>query len=316
MIPQNRYIPVRSTKRRMTMVRGNLCRSSHEGETVQQVVLNNGVKMPLLGFGVFQMSDLEECERCVLDALETGYRLLDTAASYGNEEAVGKAIQSSGVARDELFVTTKLWLADAGYERTRAAFQRSLDRLQLDYLDLYLIHQPYGDVYGAWRAMEELYREGRIKAIGVSNFQPDRVMDFIVHHEVVPAVNQIETHPFHQQIETQQFLQENNIQIESWGPFAEGRNNIFHNEILLSIAAKHGKSVAQVILRWLTQRGVVAIPKSVRKERMAENFNIFDFELSADDMAAMATLDTKESLFFDHRDPAIVKALGTAIRNT
>ena len=283
---------------------------------MQKVVLNNGVEMPLLGFGVFQMSDLVECERCVADAIEAGYRLLDTAASYGNEEAVGRAIQKSGVARDEIFVTTKLWLADAGYERTKAAFQRSLDRLQLDYLDLYLIHQPYGDVYGAWRAMQELYREGRIKAIGVSNFHPDRIMDFIVHNEVVPAVNQIETHPFQQQIETQKFLQEHKVQIESWGPFAEGKNNIFHNDVLLSIAERHGKSVAQVILRWLTQRGVVAIPKSVRKERMAENFNVFDFELSPDNMEAIATLDTKQSLFFDHRDPAMVKWLGTAQRNT
>jgi 2,5-diketo-D-gluconate reductase A len=283
---------------------------------MQKVVLNNGVEMPLLGFGVFQMSDLVECERCVADAIEAGYRLLDTAASYGNEEAVGRAIQKSGVARDEIFVTTKLWLADAGYERTKAAFQRSLDRLQLDYLDLYLIHQPYGDVYGAWRAMQELYREGRIKAIGVSNFHPDRIMDFIVHNEVVPAVNQIETHPFQQQIETQKFLQEHKVQIESWGPFAEGKNNIFHNDVLLSIAERHGKSVAQVILRWLTQRGIVAIPKSVRKERMAENFSVFDFELSPDNMEAIATLDTKQSLFFDHRDPAMVKWLGTAQRNT
>lgn len=272
--------------------------------------------MPILGFGVFQMDDPAECEQSVVDAIETGYRLIDTAASYGNEEAVGRAIHRSGVAREEIFVTTKLWLADAGYERTKAAFQRSLDRLQLETLDLYLIHQPYGDVYGAWRAMEELYREGRIKAIGVSNFHPDRVMDFIVHHEIVPAVNQVETHPFHQQIEAQKFLQENGIQIESWGPFAEGKNDIFKNDLLSSIAKKHGKSVAQVILRWLTQRGVVAIPKSVHKERIAENFNIFDFELSAEDMQSIASLDTKESLFFDHRDPAMVKWLGTAQRDT
>lgn len=283
---------------------------------MQNVVLNNGVEMPLLGFGVFQMSDLVECERCVLDAIETGYRLLDTAASYGNEEAVGHAIQKCGVAREELFVTTKLWLSDTGYERTKAAFKRSLDRLRLDYLDLYLIHQPYGDVYGAWRAMQDLYREGRIKAIGVSNFHPDRIMDFILHNEVIPAVNQIETHPFHQQIETQKFLAENKVQIESWGPFAEGKQNIFYNDVLLSIAASHGKSVAQVILRWLMQRGVVAIPKSVRKERMAENFKIFDFELSPGNMEAIATLDTKQSVFFDHRDPNIVRMLSTAKRNT
>jgi 2,5-diketo-D-gluconate reductase A len=267
--------------------------------------------MPVLGFGVFQVADLEECERSVLDAIETGYRLLDTAASYGNEVAVGRAIRKSGVARDELFVTTKLWVQDASYEGAKAAFERSLDKLGLDFLDLYLIHQPYGDVHGAWRAIQELYREGRIKAIGVSNFHSDRVMDFLVHHEVAPAVNQIETHPFHQQIETQKFLQQNNVQIESWGPFAEGRNNLFGNEVLLSIGRKYRKSSAQVVLRWLTQRSVVAIPKSVRKERMVENLAIFDFELSAEDMSAIASLDTNQSLFFDHRDPEMVRALST-----
>ena len=283
---------------------------------MQSVVLNNGVKMPILGFGVFQIADAAECERSVRDAIEVGYRLIDTAASYGNEESVGNAIKGSGVAREELFVTTKLWIADTGYEKTKTAFRRSMDRLQLDYLDLYLIHQPYGDVYGSWRAMEELYREGVIKAIGVSNFHPDRVMDFIVHQEIVPAINQIETHPFHQQVETQKFLEENNIQIESWGPFAEGKNDIFHNGVLVSIGEKHGKSVAQVILRWLTQRGVVVIPKSVRRERMAENFDIFDFELTPEDMDAIAQLDTGESLFFDHRDPKMVKFLSEANRNT
>ena len=283
---------------------------------MKKVVLNNGVEMPVLGFGVFQIADPAECERSVRDALDVGYRLLDTAASYGNEESVGNAIRASGVRREELFVTTKLWIADTGYEKTKAAFDRSMKRLGLDYLDLYLIHQPYGDVYGAWRAMEELYRGGRVRAIGVSNFHPDRVMDFIVHHEVVPAVNQIETHPFHQQVETQKFLKENKVQIESWGPFAEGKNNIFHNEVLSSIAAKHGKTVAQVILRWLTQRDVVVIPKSVRKERMAENFQIFDFELDASDMDSIAALETGESLFFDHRDPAMVKFLSEATRNT
>jgi len=283
---------------------------------MNKVTLNNGVEMPILGFGVFQMTDLAECERSVADAIELGYRLLDTAASYGNEEAVGKAVDRSGVARKELFITTKLWIADAGYEKTKQAFDRSLNRLRLEYLDLYLIHQPYGDVYGSWRAMEELYKGGRIKAIGVSNFHPDRVMDFIVHNEVVPAVNQIETHPFHQQIDTQQFLHDNNVQIESWGPFAEGKNNIFHNSVLTAIAEKHGKSVAQVILRWLTQRSVVAIPKSVRKDRMAENLNVFDFELSANEVAEIAALDTKQSQFFDHRDPAMVKMLSTAKRNT
>src|SRR4026207_2406683 len=258
---------------------------------MQKIVLNNGVEMPILGFGVFQIEDLAECERSVRDAIDVGYRLLDTAASYGNEEAVGNAIKRSGVPRDELFVTTKLWLSDAGHEKTRRAFERSMQRLQLDTLDLYLIHQPIGDVYGAWRAMEELYREGRIRAIGVSNFQPDRIMDLIVHNEVVPAVNQIETHPFNQQIETQKFLQANKVQIESWGPFAEGKNNIFQNELLLSIAGKYRKTVAQVILRWLTQRGVVVIPKSIRKERIVENFNIFDFELSSKDMDAMISME-------------------------
>jgi 2,5-diketo-D-gluconate reductase A len=283
---------------------------------MKKVTLNNGVEMPILGFGVFQIADPAECERSVRDAIDVGYRLLDTAASYGNEDSVGNAIKQSGVAREELFVTTKLWIADTGYDKTKAAFDRSMKRLQLDYLDLYLIHQPYGDVFGSWRAMEELYRDGRIKAIGVSNFHPDRVMDFIVHNHVPPAVNQIETHPFHQQVETQKFLKENNIQIESWGPFAEGKNNIFHNEVLVSIAEKHGKSVAQVIVRWLTQRDIVVIPKSVHKERMTENFNIFDFELDVDDMKKIATLDTGESLFFDHRDPKMVKFLSEATRNT
>lgn len=267
--------------------------------------------MPILGFGVFQVTDLAECERSVLTAIETGYRLIDTAASYGNEEAVGRAIKTSGVPREDLFITTKLWIQSNGYEGTRKAFENSLKRLGLDYVDLYLMHQPFGDVYGEWRAMQELYREGKASAIGVSNFHPDRLMDLIVHHEIVPAVNQIEIHPFHQQIETQQFLQENNVQIESWGPFAEGKNNIFQNELLASIGSKYNKSIAQVILRWLTQRGVVVIPKSVHKERMAENFNSLDFELSAEDMEAIKALDMRASSFFDHRDPAMVKWLGT-----
>lgn len=285
-----------------------------KSKNMKTVTLNNGVEMPILGFGVFQVPDLQECERSVLDALQVGYRLIDTAASYGNEEAVGKAIRRSGIPREQIFITTKLWLADAGEERTKKAFERSLRRLQLDYLDLYLIHQPYGDVYGAWRAMEELYRAKRIRAIGVSNFHPDRIMDLMLHNQVKPAVNQVETHPFHQQVETQQFLQKNDVQIESWGPFAEGKNHIFQNEVLRAIGAKHRKSVAQVIVRWLTQRGVIAIPKSVRRERMAENFAVFDFELSAEDMAAVASLDTKQTAFFDHRDPEKVKWLGTAVR--
>ena len=283
---------------------------------VPAVTLNNGIEMPMLGFGVFQMHDADECERSVVDAIQSGYRLIDTAAAYGNEEAVGRAIKRGGVPRDELFVTTKLWIQDAGDGRTRQAFERSLERLGLDYLDLYLIHQPFGDLYGAWRDMEALYREGRVKAIGVSNFQPDRVMDLIVHHDVVPTVNQIEAHPFYQRTETQGFLQDNGVQMEGWAPFAEGKHDIFRNEVLVGLAQKHGKSVAQIILRWLTQRGVVAVPKSVRKERIEENFAVFDVDLSRADMQAIAALDLNESSFFDHRDPAIVKALGEARRPT
>ncbi len=277
---------------------------------MQKVKLNNGVEMPILGFGVFQMADLKECENSVLTAIETGYRLIDTAAIYLNETAVGNAIKRSGVAREELFVTTKVWVQDAGYDKTKKAFEKSLKKLQLDYLDLYLIHQPYGDVHGSWRAMEELYKEGKIKAIGLSNFHPDRVMDMIVHNEIIPAVNQIETHPFHQQIEALKFLSENGVQHQSWGPFAEGKNNLFTNELLAGIGAKYNKSIAQVVLRWLTQRGIVAIPKSVNKERIVQNFNSLDFELSTDDMDAIATLDMKATSFFDHRDPAMVKWLG------
>ena len=277
---------------------------------MEKVLLNNGVEMPILGFGVYQVTDLNECETSVLDAINTGYRLIDTAQAYGNEVAVGNAIKKSGVAREELFITTKLWVSDVSYAKAKKAFEKSLNNLGLDYLDLYLIHQPYGDVHGAWHAIEELYKDGKIRAIGISNFQPDRVMDMIVFNEVIPAVNQIETHPFNQHIETQKFLVENKVQIESWGPFAEGRNDIFKNELLASIGKKYDKSIAQVILRWLTQRGVVVIPKSVRKERIIENFNIFDFKLSGEDMEAIATLDTGKSLFFDHRDPAIVKWIG------
>lgn len=280
-------------------------------KTMQTVKLNNGVEMPILGFGVFQITDKNECEKSVLDALETGYRSLDTAAAYMNETEVGNAIRKSGVERKDLFITTKLWVHDTGYDKTKKAFEKSLNKLQLEYLDLYLIHQPFGDVHGSWRAMVELYKQRKVKAIGVSNFHPDRVMDLITFNEVVPAVNQIETHPFNQQIETQKFLAENGIQIESWGPFAEGRNNLFQNKLLLSIAAKYKKSLAQVVLRWLTQRGVVVIPKSVNKERIKENFNIFDFELSVEDISKIETLDMKTSSFFDHRDPAIIKWMGT-----
>ncbi len=271
--------------------------------------------MPILGFGVFQIPDLEEYEKSVLDAISVGYRLIDTAASYQNEIAVGNAIKNSGIAREDLFITTKLWIQSNGYEGTKRAFDKSLKELQLDYLDLYLMHQPFGDVYGSWRAMQDLYKEGRIRAIGVSNFHPDRLIDLIVHNEIIPAVNQVETHPFNQQIDNQQFMVENKVQIESWGPFAEGKNNLFQNEALGAIGQKHNKTIAQVVLRWLTQRGVVAIPKSVRKERMEENFNIFDFELSAEEMETIKTLDTKTSSFFDHRDPAMVKWLGERVIN-
>jgi 2,5-diketo-D-gluconate reductase A len=279
--------------------------------SIPTVTLNNGVEMPSLGFGVFQVPDPAECERSVRDAIDVGYRLLDTAASYGNEEAVGSAIREHGIDRGALFMTTKLWIQDASYEGAKAAFERSLNKLQLDYLDLYLIHQPYGDVYGAWRATEELHRAGRIRAIGISNFYPDRLVDFVLHNEITPAVNQIEIHPFHQQDDAQKLLKEYGVQPEAWGPFAEGKNGLFSNQVLQSIGQKHGKSIAQVVLRWLHQRGIVAIPKSVRKERMAENFAIFDFALDDEDVAAIAALDQKASSFFDHRDPAMVKWLGT-----
>jgi diketogulonate reductase-like aldo/keto reductase len=276
---------------------------------VPSVTLNNGVEMPILGFGVFQVPDPAECERSVRDAIDVGYRLLDTAASYGNEEAVGAAIKSHGIDRNELFVTTKLWVQDASYEGAKAAFERSINKLGLDYLALWLIHQPYSDVYGTWRAMEELHKAGRIRAIGISNFYPDRLVDFVLHNAVKPAVNQIEIHPFHQQADAVKTLEEYGVQPEAWGPFAEGKNGLFTNEVLQPIADKHGKSIAQVVLRWLTDRGIVAIPKSVRKERMAQNFDIFDFDLDAGDLDAIAKLDQNASSFFDHRDPAMVKWL-------
>jgi 2,5-diketo-D-gluconate reductase A len=263
--------------------------------------------MPILGFGVFQIADAKECERCVIDAIETGYRLIDTATSYLNEEAVGKGIRNSGISREELFVTTKLWVQDTGYERTKQAIDKSLHRLQSDYLDLYLIHQPFGDVHGSWRAMEDAHREGKLRAIGLSNFQPDRLMDIIAFNEIRPAVNQIEVNPFQQQAESVPFMRENGVQAEAWAPFAEGRNKLFQNEVLAAIGAKHGKSIGQVVLRWLIQRDIVALAKSVRRERMAENLDVFDFELDADDTARIAALETGASSFFSHRDPAIVK---------
>ena len=273
-------------------------------------ILNNGVEMPVLGFGVYQV-DEAICERCVSEALAAGYRSIDTAAAYMNERAVGRAVRRSGIPRGELFITTKLWVQDAGYESAKRAFAASLERLQLDYLDLYLIHQPFGDVYGAWRAMEELYREGKVRAIGVSNFQPDRLVDLILHSEVVPAVNQVETHPFCQQAEEAGIMARYGVQAEAWAPFAEGRNNLFGNEVLTDLAAKHRKSVAQVVLRWLIQRGIVVIPKSVHKERMAENIDVFDFTLPPEDMARIAALDMKQSCFLSHRDPQTVEWLGT-----
>ena len=277
---------------------------------MQTVKLNNGVEIPILGFGVFQITNPAECEGCVVEAIQTGYNHIDTAASYQNEEVVGRGIKQSGVSREKLFITTKLWIQSHGYEGTRKAFQNSLKRLQLDYIDLYLIHQPFGDVYGEWRAMEELYLQGKVRAIGVSNFHPDRIMDLMIHNKITPAVNQIEVNPFQQQIDTQKFLQDNSVQVEAWAPFAEGKNDIFQNAVLLSIAAQHKKSVAQVILRWLVQRRIIALAKSTRKERMIENISVFDFELSAEDVAVITTLDTKTSSFFDHRNPEMVKWLG------
>ena len=271
------------------------------------VALNNGVKMPILGFGVFQIPDPELCEKTVIEAINVGYRLIDTAASYMNESAVGNAIKNCGVERSDLFITSKLWVQDHGYENTKIAFERSLNKLQLDYLDLYLIHQPYGDVFGSWRAMEELYEAGKIRAIGVSNFLPYKLLDLMLFNKIPPAVNQIETHPFNQQIEAASFLNEHKVQVESWAPFAEGKNDIFNNELLASLASKYNKSIAQIILRWMIQRNIVVIPKTITKERMVENINVFDFNISIDDMELIKTLDNNTSLFFDHRNPEIIK---------
>lgn len=281
---------------------------------MEYVTLNNGVGIPVLGFGTYQIKDPAVCEQAVRDAIDVGYRMIDTAASYGNEEAVGRAIQSCGVPRDRLFITTKLWISDASYQGAMRGFEASMQRLGLDYLDLYLIHQPLGDYYGAWRAMTELCRAGRIRAIGVCSFYPDRLADLIAFNEMPPAVNQVECNVFFQQQAAQDYMKSKGVQMQSWAPFAEGHNDLFHNETLAAIGARYGKSVAQVVLRWQLQRGIVCIPKSVKKERMQQNFDVFDFTLSEKDMAAIAAMDTGVSSFFDHRDPAVVEMLAGLVR--
>jgi len=269
------------------------------------VTLNNGIKMPLLGYGVFQISN-EETEQCVLEAIKVGYRLIDTAQAYFNEEGVGKAIEKCGVPREELFITTKVWIDNYGYEKTKASITGSLRKLKTDYLDLVLLHQPFSDYYGSYRALEELYKEGTLKAIGVSNFYPDRLSDICAFNEIIPQVNQVETNPLNQQIFAQENMIKNNVQIEAWAPFGEGRSNLFKNATLAEIAKKYNKTVAQVILRWLVQRKVVALAKSTHIERMQENFEIFEFELSSEDMATIRGLDTATSLFFNHQEASTV----------
>ncbi|MYY92307.1 aldo/keto reductase [Lactobacillus salivarius] len=274
------------------------------------VELNNGVKMPQLGFGVFQIPDLKECEQAVLDAIDSGYRLIDTAAAYHNEEAVGAAIKKSGVAREKLFITSKLlWVSDASYERAKKGIETSLNKLGLDYIDLYLLHQPYGDVIGAWKALEEAYHTGKIRAIGVSNFYADQLKNLILTCDVKPVINQIEVNPWYQQKQEIKLNQAEDVRVEAWAPFAEGKHNIFQNEVLAEIGQKYGKANGQVILRWLMQRGIVVIPKSVHKNRMEENFDVFDFELSDEDMQTIAKLDKDESQFFDHRDPETIEQI-------
>lgn len=273
---------------------------------MQYVTLSNGVKMPQLGYGVYQVSK-EECERCVKDALEVGYRHIDTAQSYFNEEEVGNAIVKSGIPREELFLTTKVWIEHYGYEQTKASVYESMQKLKVDYIDLMLLHQPFSDYYGAWRALEEMYAEGKLRAIGISNFYPDRMIDLASFARIKPMVNQVETHPFHQQIEAQKWMEKYGVQIEAWAPFGEGRGDMFTNATIAAVAAKYNKSVAQVILRWELQRGIVVIPKSAHRERMEQNFNVFDFTLSDEDMQIMASLDKKQSSFFSHTDPAMVE---------
>ena len=273
---------------------------------MENIKLSNGVEMPQVGYGVYQVTP-EECERCVSDALSVGYRMIDTAQAYHNEEGVGNAVKKSGVARDEVFIVSKIWISNYGYEKAKASIDESLRKLQMEYIDLMLLHQPFCDRYGAYRALEEAYREGKLRAIGVSNFYPDHLIDLASNVEVKPMVNQVETHVFDQQVEGQKYMDELDCRIMSWGPLAEGRNGFFTNELLGEIGKKYGKSIPQVALRWLLQRGVIIIPKSTHKERMAENLNIFDFELTADDMARIQTLDTGKSLFFDHHDAEVTK---------
>ncbi|HAO62341.1 MAG TPA: 2,5-diketo-D-gluconic acid reductase [Erysipelotrichaceae bacterium] len=276
---------------------------------MEYFTLNNGKKMPALGYGVFQIPDQNECERCVLDAIDVGFRLIDTAQGYGNERAVGNAIKKSGVAREELFITTKLWISEYGYEKTKASILGSLERLQLEYLDLLLIHQPFNDYYGTYRAMEELYAEGKLKAIGVSNFYSDRLIDLIKFNKIVPMVNQVETHPYNQQVKAHEIMKKYGVQIQAWAPFAEGKNNLFEDETLKSVGAKYNKTNAQVTLRYLIQRGISVIPKTINKDRMKQNFDIFDFTLCEEDMSIIAGLDKTESLFFSHYDPETVERL-------
>ncbi|HPJ88843.1 MAG TPA: aldo/keto reductase [Thermotogota bacterium] len=271
------------------------------------VTLNNGVQMPVLGYGVYQIADLDECERCVLDAIEVGYRSIDTAQAYYNEEAVGRAVKKSGLPREEFFVTTKIWISNGGYERAAASIEESLRKLQMDYIDLLLIHQPFNDYYGTYRAMQEAYRAGKLGSIGVSNFYPDRLIDFCNFVDVVPAVNQVETHVFQQQKKAHEIMEKYNVQHESWGPFAEGRKDFFSNEVLNEIGKKYGKSASQVALRFLIQNDVVVIPKTVHKERMEQNFNVFDFRLTESDLQLISALDEEQSAFFSHYDPQTVE---------
>ena len=276
---------------------------------MEYVTLSNGLKMPLLGFGVYQVPDLAECERVVSDAIQTGYRLIDTAQAYGNEEAVGRAIQKSDIPREDFFITSKIWISNFGYEKAKTSIEKSLARLQTDYIDLMLLHQPFNDYYGAYRALEEYYKAGKIKAIGVSNFSPDRLADLAIFNDITPMVNQVETHVFNQQLEAQKTMAEYGVQIESWGPFAEGKNNLFTNETLVRIGKQYNKTAAQVALRYLIQQGIVAIPKTVHKERMTQNLDIFDFSLSDEAMADILQLDKGESQFLSHVDPETVKRL-------